>query len=214
MSRNVLVAILGMLVFLVVAGAVYLEIASSAGATDQVWEVTRPVTAGDSLNADNVRQTRIPHVGDNLDYFTGRITGNAPKAAHVMGAGTILFRNDVLLQDLALVNLSLRTPPQLTHGQTIDVYAQIGSQTTMVGRRLMVEQISGTNAAVWVPADTEPSWVTLQASNVALFAARSTGIGVPQTRAQSMSDAIATLTGGSATGPIILPSPSPTPKKP
>jgi hypothetical protein len=137
-------------------------------------------------------------------------------AAHEMSAGTILFRNDVLLQDLALVNLTLRTPPALTHGQTIDVYAQIGSQTTMVGRRLMVDQINGANAAVWVPADTEPSWVTLQASNVALFAARSTGVGVPQTRAQSMTDAIATLTGGAATGPIALPTPapSPTPRKP
>src|SRR6266496_2104152 len=109
MSRNVLVAILLMLVFVVVAGAIYLEIAASAGATDQVWMVTKPVTAGDPLNQDNVRRSRIPHVGDNLDYFAAEIKGDKPKAAHEMSAGTILFRNDVLLQDLALVNLTLRT---------------------------------------------------------------------------------------------------------
>jgi hypothetical protein len=211
MSRNVLVAILGMLVFLVVAGAVYLEIAASAGASDQVWEVVKPVAAGDLLGQDNVRRMRVPHAGDNLDYFTADLGGDRSRAAHEMGAGTLLFRNDVLQQDLALVNLTLKTPPQLTHGQTIDVYLQVGSQTMLVGRRLVVDQINGTNAAVWVPAADEPSWVTLEASNGSLFAARSTGVGVPQGRGQRIEDAIATLTGGSAVGPIPGPATSPLP---
>lgn len=220
MSRNVLVAIVAMVVFVVVAGAVYLELAASAGAKDVVWETVRPVSAGDPLTADNVRQARIPHAGDNLDYYTGNILPTT-RAAHEMSTGTILFRNDVLQQDLALINLTLRTPPQLGHGQTIDVYAQVGTQTTMVGRRLMVDQVSGTNCSVLVPAEDEPSWITLQASNVALFAARSTGVGVPQTRPQSMNDAIATLSGGSISGgaPVTLPAtptpvPTATPKKP
>ncbi|HEY4024791.1 MAG TPA: hypothetical protein VGO86_00060 [Candidatus Dormibacteraeota bacterium] len=219
MSRNVLIAILGMVLFVVVAGAMYLEIAVSAGATDQVWEVTRPVNSGDTLNQDSVRRTRVPHSGDNLDYFTANLTGSS-RAAHDMSAGTLLFRNDVLQSDLALVNLTLKTPPQLAHGQTIDVYLQVGSQTMLVGRRLVVDQITGTNAAVWVPAADEPAWVTVQAGNGALFAARSTGVGVPQTRGQRMDDAIATLTGGSAVGPGAgpatspSPSPTPTPKKP
>ena len=123
------------LIVLAVAGAVYLEIAASTGASDTVWEVTRPVTAGDVLSPDNVRRMRVPHAGDNLDYFTADITGDKSRAAHEMSAGTILFRNDVLLQDLALVNLTLKTPPQLTHGQTVDIYLQTGSQTMLVGRR-------------------------------------------------------------------------------
>jgi hypothetical protein len=214
MSRNLVVAILGMVVFLVVAGAVYLEIASAAGATDQVWEVTRAVTAGDQLTTDNVRRTGVPHAGHVLDYSTADLTTGHPRAAHEMSSGTILFRNDVLQQDLALVNLPLRTPPQLAHGQTIDVYAQVGSTTQMVGRRLMVDQISGTNASVWVPSADEPYWITLQAGNVALFAARSTGVGVPQTRSQT-TDAIAALSGGSSTGPVLTsPSPATTPRKP
>lgn len=219
MSRNVLVAVLGMVVFLVVAGAFYLEIAASARATDTVWMVFRPVAAGDVLSGDNVRRARIARSGDSLDYYTDNLLGKRARAAHGMSAGTILFSHDVLEKELALVNLTLRTPPALARGQTVDIYAQVEGQTMIVGRNLTVEQVSGTNnsnLAVWVPAADEPAWITLQASNVALFAARSSGIGVPQIRAQSMHDAISTLTGGSATGPPIaipaLPSPSPSRK--
>ncbi len=216
MSRNALVAILGMVVFLVVAGAFYLEIAASSRATDQVWMVTRSVAAGDTLGADNIQRTRVPRAANDLDYFTGNLLKTESKASHQMSAGTIIFKNDVLDQEMALVNLTLRTPPALSHGQPIDVYAQVGSQTMIVGRHLTVDQVSGQNGtqvSVWVPASDEPAWITLQASNVALFAARSTGIGVPQLRAQSMQDALSTLSGGSATGPpLVLPSPTPTRK--
>jgi hypothetical protein len=218
MSRSVLVAIVAMVVFVVVAGAIYLELAASAGAKDTVWEVTQSVAAGDQL-VGNVHRQTIPHAGDGLALYAGSI-GTSSRASHDMAAGTILFSNDVIDQDLALINLTFRTPPQLGHGNTIDVYAQVGTLTTLVGRRLMVDQVNGSNCSVLVPAEDEPSWVTLQASNVPLFAARSTGVGVPQTRPQSMSDAIATLTGGSTTSvPIggsspLAPAPTPTPKKP
>jgi hypothetical protein len=215
MSRNVLVATLGMLVFLVVAGAVYLEIAASARATDVVWEVTRQVQAGDVLTADNVRQVRLPHSGEALAYYTGDLLGARVHAAHDLAAGTIVFPNDVVGDDLALVNLSLRTPPVLQHGQTIDVYAQVGNQTTIVGRHLMVEQAGGGNCSVWVTAADEPFWITLQAGNVALYAARSSGVGVPQGR-QTTQDALAALSGGGLAGPAAptaapAASPSPTP---
>jgi hypothetical protein len=229
MSRNFLVAIVAMVVFVVVAGAVYLELLASAGAKDLVWEVSQAVTAGQMLTPDNVQQQRIAHAADNLAYYTGKLKSGVSRAAHDMGAGTILFQGDVLEQDLALVNLSLKAPPQVSPGQTIDVYAQIGSQTVMVGRGLVVSQVTsgnnGNNIAVLVPAADEPHWISLQAGNVSLFAARSTGIGVPQLRAQSIQDAIAALSGGATgaggvtggtgigQGPPPTPTPSPT-KKP
>lgn len=225
MSRNVLVAIVAMVVFVVVAGAVYLELLASAGAKDLVWEVSQSVTAGEMLTADNVQQQRIPHAGDNLAYFTGQLKAGVSRAAHDMGAGTILFQGDVLEQDMALVNLPLKAPPQLSPGQKIDVYAQVGSQTVMVGRGLVVSQVNtgnnGNNIAVLVPAADEPHWINLQASNVALFAARSSGIGVPQLRAQTIQDAIAALSGGATgaggvtagVGQGALPSPTPSPTK-
>src|SRR5215471_18339557 len=142
MSRNVLVAVVAMLVFVVVAGAVYLELAASAGAKDLVWEISRSVTAGELLTPDNVQQQRIPHAGQNLPYFSGQLQAKVSRASHDMGAGTILFQDDVLNDDMALVNLTLRTAPQLARGQTIDVYALQRSQTMLVGRPLMVDQVN------------------------------------------------------------------------
>lgn len=224
MSRNVLVAIVAMLVFVVVAGAVYLELVASAGAKDLVWEVSRSVTAGELLTPDNVQQQRIPHAS-GVNYFTGQLQANVSRASHDMGAGTILFQADLLNDDLALVNLTLKTPPQLTRGETIDVYAQQGSQTVLVGRRLMVDQVNASSSsnsstannsvAVLVAAADEPHWISLQAGNVSLFAARSSGIGVPQLRAQTVQDSIAALsggaTGGTGIGTIAQPTPTPTP---
>lgn len=221
MSRNALVAILLMVIFLVVAGAFYLEIAASARATDQIWMVSRSVSAGDSLTSDNVQRTRVPRAGNDLDYYTGDLVKRPSRAAHDMAAGTILFNNDVQDKDMALVSLTLKASPPLAHGQTVDIYVLSGSQTQIMGRRLVVEQVATNNGgqtsnntviAVWVPAADEPSWITLQASNAPLLAARSTGVGVPQGK-QSVQDAINTLSGGSATSPIVIPvSPSPSRK--
>lgn len=209
--RNVVVAGAAVFLFLVVAGAVYLEILLTARATDRVWAVTTPVSAGDELNALNLKQVRFPQTGDNWDYYQGNLLAGGRRAAHDMRAGTIVFRNDVLDQDMALVTLSLKTPPPLSHGSRIDVYAQVGGQTIMVGRGLIVQSVSGANCSVWVPASDEPAWVTVAASNLALFAARSSGVGVPQaTRGQGVSEAVATLSGGSLTGPpAVVPSPRP-----
>ena len=210
MSRNPLFAIMATLVFLVAAGLLYLQVWASSNRTEQVWQLSRPVMAGDLLTGDNVRQVSFPASGDALDYFRGDLLGAHAKAAHEMAANTVLYKLDVQTQDLALVTLTIKTPPPVSHGQHVDVFAQQGSQNQLVGRGLIVDQVNGGTVSVWVPADTEPAWITLQANNVALFAARSNGVGVPQSRAQSVQDAIATLGGGSTT---FNPSPSPT-KKP
>jgi hypothetical protein len=216
MSRNVLVAGVGLLVFLIVAGAVYLQIVTNPR-SEAVWAVSRSVAAGDALTADNVHRTSIPASGDAWDFYNGDLLAAHARASHDMTSNTIVFKKDVQNQDLALVTLSLRTPPPLAHGYLIDVYALVGSQMQTVGRHLVVDQFQGGTASVWVPAVEEPAWVTLQALNVALFAARSTGIGVPQARGQGIQDALATLGGGSTTGTVTTlptPVPSATPKKP
>jgi hypothetical protein len=217
MSRNVLVAFVGLLVFLVVAGAVYLQIWASANRTDLVWAVSHEVQPGDLLTADNVHQVRIPSSGDAWDFFSGDLIAAHARAAHDMSAATLIFKNDVDRRDMALVTLTLRNPPPLSHGQTVDVYALVGTQTQLAGRRLAVETVNSGSCSVWVPAQDEPAWITLQADNVAFFAARSTGVGVPQGRVQGVQEALNTLAGGSGLpgGPILPPiTPSPTPKKP
>jgi hypothetical protein len=211
MSRNVLVAGVGLLVFLIVAGAVYLQILNSASRSDTVWAVSRAVAAGDQLTGDVVRQTHIPASGDTWDFYSGDLLAAHARASHDMAAGTIVFKKDVQTQDMALVTLSLRTPPPLTHGMTIDVYAYSASGTQTVGRHLAVNQYQGGTASVWVPAADEPEWITLQANNVALYAAVSNGVGVPQTRGQGVQEALATLGGGSTVGGPVTTAPTPFP---
>jgi len=214
-SRGVVVALAGAVLFLVVAGAVYLEILVSARSTDPVWAVTRDVAAGDQLDSTDVRQVRLPRTGDSWSFYTGDLAATPRRAAHAMPAGTIVFNGDVVSEDQALVTLTLKTPPPLSHGARVDVYAQLNGQTVIVGRGLVVDSVSGTACSLWVPTSDEPAWVTLAASNLSVYAARSSGIGVPQAaRGQNAAEAIATLSGsGAPLATLAPPSPSPSPTR-
>ena len=211
--RNALLAAAALLVFVAVAVAVDLQIVLQAHSTQTVWAVTRPVSAGDQLTSANVRQVQIPQTGTTWDFYSGDLLKDSRRVGHAMNAGTMIFRTDLLPQDLSLVTLSLKTPPPVTHGDPVDVYATVNGRTLIVGRHLLVETTSGNNYSVWVPAGDEPAWITLQANNVALFAAQSSGVGVPDTQAQNISDAISTLSGGTVSpgSATASPSPSPTP---
>jgi hypothetical protein len=212
-ARNVAVAIVGGLVFLVVAGAVYLEIFASARATDPVWMVTSSVSAGDQFGAGNLKQIRLAQSGENLDYYRGDLLSGTHVAAHDMAGGTILFQSDVLDQQFATVSLALKTQPPagIKVGRQIDVYAQANGQTSLVGRGLTVDSVSGTTISVRVNAGDEAWWITLEANQVPLYVAQSSGVGVlagPSTG--GVRDAILALNGGSLGGlPAPLPSPSP-----
>jgi len=207
--RNALLAAAALLVFVAVAVAVDLQILFQAHSTQTVWAVTKSVNAGDELTSDNVRRVQIPQTGNTWDFYTGNLLQSSRRAEHAMNAGTMIFQTDLLPQDLSLVTLSLKTPPPLTHGDSVDVYANVNGRTLIVGRNLVVDSTNGGNYSVWVPAGDEPAWITLQANNVALFAALSSGVGVPDTEAQNISDALNTLSGGSASAGSIAVSPSP-----
>jgi hypothetical protein len=216
-GRNVAVAIVGGLVFLVVAGAVYLEIFASARATDPVWMVTSSVSSGDPFGAGNLKQIHLAQSGENLDYYRGDLLSGTHVAAHDMSGGSIVFQDDVLDQQLATVTLALKTQPPagIKAGRQIDVYAQSNGQTSLVGRGLTVDSVSGTNVSIRVNASDEGWWITLAANQVPLYVAQSTGVGVlagPSTG--GVRDAILALNGGSLSGPPApLPVPSPSPRR-
>ena len=194
--RNVTVAAAGLLIFLVVAGAIYLQIITSARQTVTVWALSSSVVAGGQLNGSpggNVRQVQVGRGSDSWDYFTGDLGAKARRASHGMSVGTLLFRSDVLEDDRALVTLSLKTLPPIRSGDSVDVYVLTGTTNTqMVGRGLPVESVSGTTCSILVPASDEPYWINLQAAQASMYIAKSTGIGVPQsTRPQSLSESIA-----------------------
>ena len=80
------------------------------------------------------------------------------------------------------------------------MYTQLGSKTIQVGKSLVVES----SATIWVPAGDEPSWITLQANNAPLFAAASSGVGVPSNPGLGMQDAVSALAGSVAGGRIAV----------
>lgn len=218
--RNAVLAAMALLVFVAVAVAVDLQIVLQSHSTQTVWAVTRSVIAGEQLTSDNVRKVQVPQTGDSWDFYTGNLLGdpqNPRRVEHPMNAGTMIFTLDLLQQDTSTVTLSLKTPPPVVKGDSVDVYATVDNRTALVGRHLIVDSISGNNASVVVPAGDEPFWITLQAGNVALFAAKSFGVGVPSTRGQSIGEAVGALSGGSvvpgsiSASPNFLPSASPAP---
>jgi hypothetical protein len=223
--RNALLAGATLLVFVAVAAAVDLQIVFQSHSTQSVWALTQSVVAGDKLTADNVRRLQIPVGGTSLAFYTGDPVRDGRRTEHDMDAGTIVFERDLLPSDVSLVTLSLKTPPPVTHGDVVDVYALVDNRTRIVGRHLAVDTANGSNFSIWVPAGDEPYWITLQANNVALYAAESHGVGVPQSSGQSVADAVASLGGGTvgpSAGSGTTPrsnqqaavSPSPTPRQP
>ncbi len=220
-GRNLVLSLGGVVVLLAVIGAVYLEIMVQSRSTHDVWMVTQQVPAGGLLSAANVRQVSVPDTGDRnlILYYRGDPVAGRKRAGHTLAVGHMLADDDLLKTQMVLVPVNFKAAPPLTHGDLVDVYTQLGSKTIQVGKSLPVE----TSSTIWVPAIDEPSWITLQANNAPLFAAMSTGIGVPATSGLGIQDAVSALSGSvtgglGSVGPAPLvpatPAPTPTPAAP
>jgi hypothetical protein len=194
------------LVVIAVIGLLYLQAVAQSRATRDAWTLTHGVSAGTLLGAGDVRRIRIPAAGDQFALLDGSPVHR--RAAHRMGAQTLLSADDLLGDDVVQVPVTIRVTPAVVPGDTIDVYAVVGTRTVLVGRRLVVIG-AGAPLTVLVAAADEPNWVALEANNVSLFAAKSSGVGVPPITAVAVTDAIASLSGVSQTGPVLGGAPTP-----
>jgi hypothetical protein len=207
-QRRLLAAALT-LVVLAVIGLLYLQALSLTRATRTAWMVTRDLPAGAALSGADLKQVRIPAAGDQFIVLTEDPTSR--RAAHPLRAQTLLSPVDVLSREVVQVPVSVRASPSVGAGDTVDVYALVGSRAVLVGRRLVVIA-TGSPLTVLVPAQEEAYWIALQANNVALFASRSDGVGVPEPGAVSASDAIAGLAGVAPPPPSQPPPATPSPR--
>ena len=208
-QRRLLAAALTVVV-LAVIGLLYLQALSLTRATRTAWMVTRDLPAGAALSGGDLRQVRIPAAGDQFIVLTDDPTNR--RTAHPLRAETLLSPVDVLSREMVQVPVSVRASPSVGAGDTVDLYALVGSRAVLVGRRLVVIA-TGSPLTVLVPAQDEAYWIALQANSVALFASRSDGVGVPEPGAVGASDAIAGLAGFAPPQPSQLP-PSPPPPSP
>ena len=216
MIRRQVVAIALTVVVAAVIGLLYLEAIAQSRATRPAWMLTRNVTTGALLETGDVKQVRIPDAGDR--FVVLQRSPLHRRAAHDMRAGTLLTPDDLLDRDLAQIPLTVRAAPDLSVGDTLDVYAAVGGRTVLVGRHLVVVA-AGRPLSVLVPAADEPDWISLQANDVSLFAAKSDGAGVPGDGGVVVNDAVEELADaarGAPTGigPPAAPSPSPSASTP
>lgn len=208
MIRRQLVGAALTAVVIAVIGLLYLQALAQSRATRDAWMLTRGVAAGAQLGVDDVKRIRVPAAGDQFTLLGGSPVSR--RAAHRMSAQTLLTADDLLADDTVQVPVSVRAASDIAVGDTLDVYAVVGSRTVLVGRRLVVVG-AGNPMTLLVAAADEPYWVALEANNVSLFAAKSSGVGVPANPAVAVGDAIASLSGVSQAGPVLTGGSAPTP---
>jgi len=206
--RRTLVGLLLTLVVFAVIGLLYLQAVAQSQATRAAWIVTRDVPAGTVLDAGNVKLVHLPSLGDQFSALDQAPAGR--RAAHRLSAQTLITRDDLMSADAVQVPITVKVAPGVGAGDTLDLYAVVGARTVLVGRRLVVVA-PGNPMTVLVPAADEPYWVTLEANNVALFAAKSAGVGVPPSPSVSVNDAISNLSGSAQAGSVLVGTAPPTP---
>jgi hypothetical protein len=174
------------LVVLAVIGLLYLQAVSQQRATRAAWMVTHDLPAGTVLDPGNLKQVHIPAAGDQFIVLTDNPAGR--RVARAMPAQ---------------VPVSVRAAPSVVPGDTVDVYAVVGTRAVLVGRQLIVVA-TGNPLTMLVSANDEPDWIALQANNVSLFASKSNGVGVPDSGGVGVNDAIAGLTGSAQSGGVLI----------
>jgi hypothetical protein len=143
----------------------------------------------------------IPAAGDQFIVLTDNPAGR--RVARAMRAQTLLSPSDVLSKETVQVPVSVRAAPSVVPGDTVDVYAVVGTRAVLVGRQLIVVA-TGNPLTMLVSANDEPDWIALQANNVSLFASKSNGVGVPDSGGVGVNDAIAGLTGSAQSGGVLI----------
>lgn len=214
MRRQVVAAAMTLVVIAVI-GLLYIQAMAQARASRDAWMVTRDVSAGATLDGQNVRLVHVASVGDPFAVLQESPIGR--RAAHRLTKQQLLTADDLLGRDTVQVPVSVRVAPSVAPGDTLDLYAVVGGRTVLVGRRLVVVA-PGNPMTLLVPAADEASWIALEANNVALFAAKSTGIGVPGSPGIAVNEAISSLSGVAEGGPVLTaggaPAATPSPPAP
>ncbi len=201
--RRLAAAIFFSVVIALVLGVmVYLEQAGGQR-TVSVFVLRHAVLAGSSYNPDDVATVSVHAQEGDFSYEHRSPTQYAARYAQDLGANDIL-RNDDLVAATAQVEiaLTLQSPPPLSPGDSIDVFATIGGgRQARIGTAMTVVSASGGALTVLAPADQEEDWVSVAASSIALHAARSSQRDAGSLPPRTPGQAVDSLCGSTCAAP-------------
>ncbi len=156
----------------VLALIVYTE-RSNATQTVSVLIVTHDVSAGSSYDVSDVQLVQVRAQAGDFNYETRAPALFPARFARNLATNDILRADDLIANAAqSVVALTVETPPPLSAGQSIDIFAALaGDQQVLVGHDLVVNTVSGGSVTVLVPVADEASWIAVGSSNVALHVA-------------------------------------------
>lgn len=186
----VIVMVLGVMVYLEQAGG---------RQTVSVYVLRHPVLAGATYSSNDVSLVAVRAREGDFGYEHRSALQYPARYSQDLRASDIL-RDDDLVDMGAQVEiaLALQSPPPISPGDHIDVFAAIGGgRQARIGQAVTVLTASGGALTILVPRDREGDWVAVASSSVALHAALS-----PQDAPGSLSpltpgDAVSRLCGSS-----------------
>jgi hypothetical protein len=185
---TVIVLVLGVMVFLAQAGGQQ---------TVTVYVLQHPVLAGSVYSAGDIAAVSVRAQEGDFNYehrapsqYAARYTQNL--------TGSDIVRDDDLVDMNAQVEIAitLQSPPPITAGDRIDVFATLGGgRQARIGQGVLVLTVSGGALAILVPVADEEQWVSVASSNVALHAVRSDRADPGSLPPLSPGDAVSSLCG-------------------
>ncbi|MDQ2959880.1 MAG: hypothetical protein M3R48_02355 [Candidatus Dormibacteraeota bacterium] len=189
----VIVAVLGVMVFVQ---------ASSNPATVTVFILRHPVLAGSPYTDGDVVAVSLHAAVGDFNYER-RAPGQVSARYTQDLAGNDIVRADDLAATSASVEvaITLQSPPPLSVGDRIDVFAAMGGgRQARIGQDVTVLSASGGSLSVLIPVADEAAWISVASSSTALHAVQSVTRQPAALRPLAPGEAVSQLCGASCTG--------------
>jgi hypothetical protein len=167
-----------------------------------VYILRHAVLAGSLYNAGDISATAV-RAEDGAFNYEHRSPSQYPARYTQDLAGNDILRDDDLVDVNAQVEiaLTLQSPPPISAGDRIDVFAALGGgRQARIGQDITVLTSSGGALAILVPVAQEEEWVSVASSSVALHAVRSTRADPVSLPPLGPGDAVDNLCGAGCAG--------------
>ncbi|HWF56770.1 MAG TPA: hypothetical protein VG520_00275 [Candidatus Dormibacteraeota bacterium] len=173
--RRLAAAVFFSVVIVLVLGVmVYLQ-QSGGQQTVTVYMLRHAVLAGGTYSADDVVAVPVHAAEGDFNYEHRSAAQYAARYTQDLRSNDILREDDLVdLGAQVEIAVTLQSPPPLSAGDRVDVFATMGGgRQARIGQAMTVLTVSGGALTILVPVDQEEAWISVAASSIALHAARS-----------------------------------------